>query len=96
MFASDLTKMPPLYIVGAGCDPFADHVLLYGSLLKDAGVPVKSKIYKVGLVSLSFIKEMNSSLKVLTGNAARIPRFSCSSSSRTRDGGDRRWDDVAY
>ncbi|KAL5610614.1 hypothetical protein FOBRF1_006731 [Fusarium oxysporum] len=46
IWADNLEVMPPTYLVGAGCDPFADDVLLYSELLTKAGVPNKAKIYE--------------------------------------------------
>jgi acetyl esterase/lipase len=47
IWANNLEVMPPTYLIGAGCDPFADDVLLYSELLTKAGVPNKAKVYEV-------------------------------------------------
>ena len=42
----ELSRMPPTYFVGAGCDPCIDELELFANLLREAGVTVKVRIYQ--------------------------------------------------
>ncbi len=49
LFASDLSRLPPAFVVTAEFDPLRDEGLAYAKRLQEAGVPVKSSHYK-GLI----------------------------------------------